>query len=91
MSQGWFSFGCIEYDNYIYVAGGNYSCIKLLNSAERYSILDDSWVTYPDLNVKRDCLTLVMMHPNLYAIGGSDSNMKLYFNTIEYINIKNPS
>mmetsp|Transcript_8353 Transcript_8353/g.12374 ORF Transcript_8353/g.12374 Transcript_8353/m.12374 type:complete len:231 (-) Transcript_8353:65-757(-) len=65
--------------NYIYAFGGHDS--RPLDSAERYSIADNSWENLPDLPSTRYGHSAVVLGKDVYLVGGYDNASLYVFDT----------
>ena len=70
MSQKRHRFGCVEFRNRIYVAGGRAHKTELLSAVESYDPYRDCWKDEPDMNYRRAGCGFVEYRGFLHAIGG---------------------
>lgn len=72
---------CVLYESVIYVIGGeNYNYVSL-GTCLAYSIPTDKMWSISPMNVKRSCLSAVVIEGYIYAIGGHDQG--IYLDTAE--------
>jgi len=89
IADGWYSApsllvprggaAAVTHGNYIYVLGGKSFNNKVLNSVERYDLIESIWdTTYvPDFNYPRYNATAVVFEEKIYLMGGHDGESTL--------------
>ncbi|CAD8191375.1 unnamed protein product [Paramecium octaurelia] len=88
MNQARYAFSYALVDNYVYVAGGRYygnDDQGILDSCERYHIINNQWEVLPKLNEKR-CSSFMIQHNGRVLVAGGFNTFKTRINTIEIYN-----
>ena len=75
-------FGCVVFQNRIYVAGGRAHKTEFLSAVESYNLYRDCWKDEPDMNFNRAGCGFVEYRGVLHAIGGQ-VHQSCVTNTIE--------
>ncbi len=73
--------------NKIVVCGGTGNDYKVLDTCEQYSIIDNTWTSFPSMRVAAASFTMLNLNNKLYTFGGTIGDAdKMPINCDNYLN-----